>query len=74
MVEHSSANPKVPVGFREWSHTWVMDYDEACKMHLTPRVVHNFPNTVGVYMISVPYAQQFPRLLFAKRRGQPQEY
>ena len=30
------------------SHTRVMGYDEACKMHLTPGVVHNFPKTVGV--------------------------
>ena len=30
------------------SHTRVMDYDEACKMHLTPGVVHNFPKAVGV--------------------------
>ena len=27
---------------------WVMDYDEACCMHLTPGVVHNFPKAVGV--------------------------
>ena len=26
-----------------------MDYDEACKMHLTPGVVHNFAKAVGVY-------------------------
>ena len=26
----------------------VMDYDEACFMHLTPEVVHNFPKAVGV--------------------------
>ena len=25
-----------------------MLYDEACFMHLTPGVVHNFPNSVGV--------------------------
>ena len=25
-----------------------MDYDEACKMHLTPGVVHNFPKAVDV--------------------------
>ena len=31
-----------------WSHTGVMDYDEACFMHLTPGVVHNFPKAVGV--------------------------
>ena len=48
MVEHSSANPKVPVRFRAGSYTGVMDYDEACFMHLTPGVVHNFPKGVGV--------------------------
>ena len=48
MVEHSSANPKVPGSFWAWSHTEVMDYDEACFMHLTPGVVHNFPKAVGV--------------------------
>ena len=26
----------------------VMDYYEACFMHLTPGVVHNFPKAVGV--------------------------
>ena len=26
----------------------VTDYDEACFMHLTPGVVHNFPKVVGV--------------------------
>ena len=46
MVEHSSANPKVR--FRARSHTGVMDYDEACFMHLTLGVVHNFPKAVGV--------------------------
>ena len=30
------------------SHTRVMDYDEACFMHLPPGVVHNFPKAVGV--------------------------
>ena len=30
------------------SHTGFTDYDEACKMHLTPGVVHNFPKAVGV--------------------------
>ena len=25
-----------------------MDYNEACFMHLTPGVVHNFPKAVGV--------------------------
>ena len=27
---------------------WVMDYEEACFMHLTPGVVHNVPKAVGV--------------------------
>ena len=48
VVEHSSANPKVPGSIPAWSHTGVMDYDEACFMHLTPGVVHNFPKAVGV--------------------------
>ena len=30
------------------THTRVMEYDEACFMHLTPGVVHNFPKDVGV--------------------------
>ena len=30
-------------------HTGVVGYEEACKMHLTPGVVHNFPKAVGVY-------------------------
>ena len=30
------------------SHTKVMDYDEACFMHLIRGVVHNFPKAVGV--------------------------
>ena len=34
--------------FRVQSHTRVMDYDEACFMHLTPGAVHNFPKAVGV--------------------------
>ena len=42
VVEHSSTNPKVP------GHTGVMDYDEACFMHLTHGVFHNFPKAVGV--------------------------
>ena len=27
----------------------VMDYDEACFMHPTPGVVHNFPKVVSVW-------------------------
>ena len=37
-----------PVRFRARPHTGVMDYDEACFMHLIPGVVHNFPKAVGV--------------------------
>ena len=51
----------------------VMDYDEACFMHLIPGVVHNFPKA-RVYLISVPYAQKDPRFLIEKRRGQPREF
>ena len=29
-------------------NTGDMDYDEACKMQLTPGVVHNFQKAVGV--------------------------
>ena len=36
------------VRFRARSHTRVMDYVEACFMHITPGVVHNFPKAVGV--------------------------
>ena len=36
------------IRFRARSHTGVMNYDEACFMHLTPGVVHNFPKAVGV--------------------------
>ena len=36
------------IRFQARSHTGVMDYDEACFMHLTPGVVHNFPKAVSV--------------------------
>ena len=36
------------VQFRARSHSGLMDYDEACKMHLTPGVVHNFLKAGGV--------------------------
>ena len=44
----SSANPKVPGSIPGRSHTGFVDYDEACFMHLTPGVVHNFTKAVGV--------------------------
>ena len=37
-----------PVQFTAQSHTGVADYDEACIMHLTPEVDHNFPEVVSV--------------------------
>ena len=66
VVQHSSANPKVPGSILGLVSYGVMDYGEACFMHLTPRL--------WVYRISVPYAQKNPRFLFAKRRGQPREF
>ena len=47
VVEHSSANPKVP-GSIPGPVSYRGHYDEACFMHLTPGVVHNFPKAVGV--------------------------
>ena len=38
MEEHSSADQKVPISIP----------DEACIMHLSPGVVHNFPKAVVV--------------------------
>ena len=32
-----------------YSESIAIDYDEACFMHLTPGVVHNFPKAVGVW-------------------------
>ena len=49
MVEHSSANPKVPGSFPgPVSYNGVMDYDEACFMLFIPGAVLNFPKTLGV--------------------------
>ena len=48
MVEHSSANPKGPWFDSDLVSYGVMDYDEACFMHLTPGLVNNFPKAVGV--------------------------
>ena len=48
MVEHSSAILEVPGSISSPVSYQVMDYDEACIMHLTPGVVHNFPKAVGV--------------------------
>ena len=48
VVEHSSANPKVPGSIPGLGPYRVMNYDEACFMHLNPGVIHNFPKAVGV--------------------------
>ena len=48
VVEHSSTNPKVPGSIAGPVSYRVMDYDEACFMHFTPGVVHNFPKALGV--------------------------
>ena len=37
MVEHVSANPKVPGSIPAPGSYRVMDYDKACVMHLTPK-------------------------------------
>ena len=76
LAQWESTRPLIqrsPVRFRAWSHTGVMDYGEACFMHLTPGVVHNFQR-LWVYRISVLYAQKDPRFLLEKRRGQPREF
>ena len=46
MIEHSSTNPKVPVSIP--GPLSYRGHDEACFMHRTPGVVHNFPKAVGV--------------------------
>ena len=43
MVEHTTADPKVPGSIPGLVLYRVMDYDEACFMYLTPEVVHNCP-------------------------------
>ena len=48
VVEHSSANLKVPGSIPGPVSYRGHGYDEACFMHLTPGVVHNFPKSVGV--------------------------
>ena len=51
LAQWQSTHPLIQmfmVRFRARSHTGVMDYDEACFMHLTPGVVHNFSKAVVV--------------------------
>ena len=57
MVEHSSANPKVP-GFDSGPGlipgSWIM------MRHLTPGVVHNFPKAVGDFCPLCTKRSQIP--------------
>ena len=49
-----------------------MDYDEACFMHLTPGVVHNFPKAVGDFCTLCTKRSQIP---IRKEKGaKPQEF
>ena len=59
MVDIHPLIQRSPNRFRDRSLTRVMDYDEACFMHLTPGVVH----------ISVLYAQKDARFPFKKEKG-----
>ena len=45
-----------------------MDYDEACIMHLSPGVVHNFPKAVGIHDFC-PICTKSPKFLFEKEKG-----
>ena len=63
MIEHSSANPKVPS-----SITGPVPYrghGEASIMHHTPGVVHNFPNAVGAYDLC-PQCTKISQILIKK--------
>ena len=45
-----------------------MDYDEACFMHPTPGVVHNFPKAVGVQDFS-PLCTKRSQISIRKEKG-----
>ena len=66
VVEHLSTEPKVPCS----SLTRVMDYDISYILLLDWSTTSQ---RLWQYRISVPYAQNNPRILFKKSRGQPQE-
>ena len=68
MVEHSLAYPKVQ------SYIRAMDYVEACIMHLTPGVVHNFPKTVAVQDFCPLCTKNIPDSYSKRKRGKPQEF
>ena len=73
VVEHSSANPKVPGSIPAWSRlgSWIMMRHVKCILLLEWSTTSQ---RLWVYRISVPYTQKDPRLLFEKRRGQPREF
>ena len=60
--------PPSDVKFRARSHTRGMDYDEACFMHLTPGVVHNFTKAVGVWDFCPLCTKKIPDS-YSKREG-----
>ena len=65
MVEDLSTNLKVPGSTLHWpkSNTGVLVFDEAYFMHLTPRVIHNFPNPVRVHIRFKPIFHQNAKYL-----------
>ena len=75
MVEHSSANPKVPgsiSGPGLVPGSWIMMRHVSCILLL--EWSSTFAQRLWVYRISVPYAQKDPRFLFEQRREQPREF
>ena len=74
VVEHLSANPKVPSfdsGHGLIPGSWIMMRHVSCILLLEWSTTFQ---RLWVYRISVPYAQTDPRFLFEKRRGQPREF
>ena len=70
VVEHLSANPKVP-GSIPGPVSWIMMRHVSCIVLLEWSTTSQ---RLWVYRISVPYPQKDPRFLFEKRRGQPREF
>ena len=58
------------MGFLSWSHTGVMDYDEACFMHLTPGVVQKLPKGCGIGYLS-PMHKKIPESYLKRAGGNP---
>ena len=68
VVEHLSANPKVPGSI---PGSWIMMSHVSCILLLEWSTTSQ---RLWVYRISVPYAHKDPRFLYEERRGQPQEF